>query len=190
MKTLVIAEKPSVARDIVDAQPGSFENNDSYYESEDTIVILSGRGSVDDLTHGVTLEFEAGDVIHVPVGIEHRVKADRASPRLYDHAVQILKTRHYSPRTAKTYLHWIRRYIEFHGGRHPLELGPDDINAFLRAVRFQDIQGGTDGRTHYYGLVADGGAGGPYFMRGKASAVPGVRATISYEKWIELSASR
>jgi quercetin dioxygenase-like cupin family protein len=48
-------------------------------ESEDTIVILSGRGSVDDLTNGVTLEFEAGDVIHVPVGLEHRVRADRGS---------------------------------------------------------------------------------------------------------------
>jgi DNA topoisomerase III len=38
MKTLVIAEKPSVARDLVDALPGSFENHDTYYESEDTIV--------------------------------------------------------------------------------------------------------------------------------------------------------
>jgi DNA topoisomerase-3 len=41
MKTLVIAEKPSVARDIVDALPGSFENNDSYYESDDTIVTFA-----------------------------------------------------------------------------------------------------------------------------------------------------
>src|SRR5437868_6335672 len=41
MKTLVIAEKPSDASDIVDAQPGSFENNDSYYESEDTIVTFA-----------------------------------------------------------------------------------------------------------------------------------------------------
>jgi len=41
MKTLVIAEKPSVARDLVDALPGSFENNDSYYESEDTIVTFA-----------------------------------------------------------------------------------------------------------------------------------------------------
>src|SRR5213076_1579713 len=37
----VIAEKPSVARDIVDALPGSFENNDTYYESEDTIVTFA-----------------------------------------------------------------------------------------------------------------------------------------------------
>jgi integron integrase len=56
---------------------------------------------------------------------------DRASPRLYDRAVQVLVGRHYSPRTAKTYLHWIKRYIAFHGGTHPSELGPDEINAFL-----------------------------------------------------------
>src|SRR5213592_2227123 len=41
MKTLVIAEKPSVARDLVDALPGSFENHDTYYESEDTIVTFA-----------------------------------------------------------------------------------------------------------------------------------------------------
>src|SRR5204863_495623 len=41
VKTLVIAEKPSVARDIVDALPGSFENNESYYESDDTIVTFA-----------------------------------------------------------------------------------------------------------------------------------------------------
>src|SRR5437588_10728440 len=41
MKTLVIAEKPSVARDIVDSLPGSFENNDTYFESEDTIVTFA-----------------------------------------------------------------------------------------------------------------------------------------------------
>src|SRR5438094_1503107 len=41
MRTVVIAEKPSVARDIVDALPGSFENNDAYYESDDTIVTFA-----------------------------------------------------------------------------------------------------------------------------------------------------
>src|SRR5438128_10790279 len=41
MKTLVIAEKPSVARDLVDALPGSFENNDTSYESDDTIVTFA-----------------------------------------------------------------------------------------------------------------------------------------------------
>lgn len=60
-------------------EPGEENQPHSHAESEDTIVILSGRGSVEDLTNGVTLEFEAGQVIHVPVGLEHRVKADRGS---------------------------------------------------------------------------------------------------------------
>jgi DNA topoisomerase-3 len=41
VKTLVIAEKPSVARDLADALPGTFENHDSYLESEDTIVTFA-----------------------------------------------------------------------------------------------------------------------------------------------------
>ena len=41
MKTLVIAEKPSVARDLADALPGTFENNDTYLESEDTVITFA-----------------------------------------------------------------------------------------------------------------------------------------------------
>jgi DNA topoisomerase III len=41
VKTLVIAEKPSVARDLADALPGKFENNDSYLESEDTVITFA-----------------------------------------------------------------------------------------------------------------------------------------------------
>ena len=51
----------------------------SHSESEDTIVILEGSGSIDDLTNGRTLEFSAGDVIHVPVSIVHAVRANRGS---------------------------------------------------------------------------------------------------------------
>lgn len=59
--------------------PGEANQPHAHAESEDTITILSGRGSVDDLDNGVTLEFEAGDVIHVPIGLRHRVKADRGA---------------------------------------------------------------------------------------------------------------
>jgi quercetin dioxygenase-like cupin family protein len=45
--------------------------------SEDTIYILEGRGSVRDLTHDLVLEFEAGQAIFVPVGVQHQVRADR-----------------------------------------------------------------------------------------------------------------
>ena len=55
----------------------------------------------------------------------------RAEPRLYDRVVQVLRTRHYSPRTAESYIGWIRRYLEFHAGRHPAELREDDVNEFV-----------------------------------------------------------
>ena len=41
VKTLVIAEKPSVARDLADALPGNFENHDSYLESDDTVITFA-----------------------------------------------------------------------------------------------------------------------------------------------------
>jgi quercetin dioxygenase-like cupin family protein len=48
-------------------------------ESEDTIFILEGRGTIKDLDHDRALPFEAGDAIHVPVGLRHAVCADRGS---------------------------------------------------------------------------------------------------------------
>jgi quercetin dioxygenase-like cupin family protein len=45
--------------------------------SEDTIFVLSGRGTIADLSNDSVLEFGAGQVIHVPPGVEHQVRADR-----------------------------------------------------------------------------------------------------------------
>jgi integron integrase len=33
--------------------------------------------------------------------------------------------------TEKSYIHWIRHFIHYHGKRHPKELGTEDVNAFL-----------------------------------------------------------
>ena len=41
------------------------------------------------------------------------------------------RQRHYSYRTEVAYLHWIRRFILFHGKRHPREMGEEEITAFL-----------------------------------------------------------
>jgi quercetin dioxygenase-like cupin family protein len=47
--------------------------------SEDTIVVFAGEGTISDLTHGVDHAIGAGQVVHVPVGIRHQVRADRGS---------------------------------------------------------------------------------------------------------------
>ena len=39
--------------------------------------------------------------------------------------------RHYSIRTESSYVQWIKRYILFHGKRHPGERGAEELAAFL-----------------------------------------------------------
>jgi integron integrase len=53
------------------------------------------------------------------------------APRLLDQVREAIRVRHLSPRTEEAYTHWIRRYILFHGKRHPSEMGEIEINAFL-----------------------------------------------------------
>jgi hypothetical protein len=51
--------------------------------------------------------------------------AGAPKPRLLDRVREAIRTRHYSRRTEKAYVAWIRRYILFHGKRHPLRwVGP------------------------------------------------------------------
>lgn len=52
-------------------------------------------------------------------------------PRLSDQVRDALRRKHYSYRTEKTYLHWIRRFIYFHGKRHPREMAESEIAEFL-----------------------------------------------------------
>jgi integron integrase len=52
-------------------------------------------------------------------------------PKLLGQLAQVLRSRHYSPRTEQTYCHWVRRFIFFHQIRHPAEMGETEINAFL-----------------------------------------------------------
>jgi integron integrase len=42
-----------------------------------------------------------------------------------------LRAGHYSRRTEEAYLGWIRRFIRFHGGRHPRELREPEVVSFL-----------------------------------------------------------
>lgn len=42
-----------------------------------------------------------------------------------------LRAMHYSQRTEQSYIDWVRRFILFHQKRHPRDLGPEAITAFL-----------------------------------------------------------
>lgn len=52
-------------------------------------------------------------------------------PRLLEQVRAEIRARHYSRRTEDAYVHWIRRFIVFHGRRHPRELGAPEISSFL-----------------------------------------------------------
>lgn len=52
-------------------------------------------------------------------------------PRLLDQIRARIRYQHYSLRTERAYVDWARRYILFHGTRHPRELGAAEIEAFL-----------------------------------------------------------
>lgn len=52
-------------------------------------------------------------------------------PKLLDEVRAVLRFKHYSLRTEQSYVDWIKRFIRFHGKRHPREMGEREITAFL-----------------------------------------------------------
>lgn len=66
------------------------------------------------------------------------LRTDPAPPerprRLLDQVRDAVRVRHYSYRTEQAYVAWIRRFILFHGTRHPAEMGEGEIRRFLTAL--------------------------------------------------------
>ncbi len=61
---------------------------------------------------------------------EHCLSGPRP-PGLLDQVRAAIRRLDYSRRTEEAYVHWIKRYIFFHGKRHPNELGEAEATAFL-----------------------------------------------------------
>jgi integron integrase len=55
----------------------------------------------------------------------------RSSSPFLDSVREAIRVRHYSIRTEQAYVDWIRRFILFHGKRHPNEMGETEVVAFL-----------------------------------------------------------
>jgi integron integrase len=58
-------------------------------------------------------------------------EAAASKPRFLDTVRSTLRTRHYSRRTEEAYVAWIRRFIVFHGKRHPADMGAAEVSRFL-----------------------------------------------------------
>src|SRR5271169_6147859 len=50
---------------------------------------------------------------------------------LFEVVREKIRTRHLALRTEQAYLQWVRRYVNFHGRRHPREMGAPEVEAFL-----------------------------------------------------------
>ena len=44
---------------------------------------------------------------------------------------ETIRYKHYSIRTERAYVEWVRRFVRFHAMRHPLEMGAPELRAFL-----------------------------------------------------------
>jgi site-specific recombinase XerD len=56
---------------------------------------------------------------------------DGAKSPFLNRVRDVIRTRHYSIRTEQSYVHWVKRFILFHGKRHPTELSETEVAAFL-----------------------------------------------------------
>jgi hypothetical protein len=56
------------------------------------------------------------------------------APKLLDRVRWHLRVKHYSLRTEKSYIDWIRRFILFHKKRHPEQMGEEEISAYLTSL--------------------------------------------------------
>ena len=58
--------------------------------------------------------------------------------KLLDQVREAIRLKHYSIRTEEAYVYWIRRYILYHGKRHPAEMGEREIEMFLAHLALQE----------------------------------------------------
>ncbi|HWB80556.1 MAG TPA: integron integrase, partial [Nannocystaceae bacterium] len=74
------------------------------------------------------------DLLLVDLPLDEVAPANDRPPKLLDRLADALRTRHYSRRTVKTYVHWVRRFIVASGKRHPKTMGPQEVTAFLSSL--------------------------------------------------------
>lgn len=92
-------------------------------------------------TEAVSFQFSEERLWYAPDGfclsLFVREAAGRA-PKLLELVRRTIRARHYSGRTEEAYTRWIRRFILFHGKRHPLEMAEEEVTAFLSHLATED----------------------------------------------------
>ena len=68
---------------------------------------------------------------------------EAGSPKLLDRVREAIRPRHYSRRTEDAYVSWIRRFIIFHGKRHPRDLGELEVTDFISSLAHRGVSAST-----------------------------------------------
>ena len=63
--------------------------------------------------------------------MENKNTPETPTPKLLDQVRGRIRVKHYSIRTETQYVQWIKRFILFHGKRHPNKMGALEVEAFL-----------------------------------------------------------
>src|SRR5437762_10593359 len=66
------------------------------------------------------------------------VPEQASKPKLLDQVRAVARLKHLSRRTEEAYVARIRQFILFHHKRHPLEMGADEIRAYLSHLAIHD----------------------------------------------------
>jgi integron integrase len=95
-----------------------------------------GSAVDDDAAGGGAIDATVGNMAEMSTGAAHSVKREPAGsaaapPKLLARLREALRVRHYSIRTEQAYVEWTRRFVHFHGMRHPAALGASEVQAFL-----------------------------------------------------------
>src|SRR5437763_14716662 len=72
-------------------------------------------------------------------------------PRLLTRLRAAIRVRHYSRRTEEAYVGWVRRFVRFHGLRHPAEMGEREVERVLTSLA---VDGGGSASTQTQALSA------------------------------------
>ena len=101
----------------------------SAFSSEQGVTPMESPGQCQPLRWYSEPSSIAGLVCESPPYAPHKT-------RLLDQVREEIRKRHYSRRTEKSYVGWIRRYILFHGKRHPSEMGEAGFSAIFRILPY------------------------------------------------------
>lgn len=76
------------------------------------------------------LTITSNRIIHPKVDLDD-TSGEPSKRKLLDEVRARIRRLNYSIRTEDTYVDWARRFVLFHGKRHPREMGAGEIEAFL-----------------------------------------------------------